>query len=109
VPFETTATISGGENEKIDYLVSELAQIEGDYNDDGVVDAADYVVFRKGGLTTGTYVTWRENFGESSLGGGGDAFSQASVPESSAMVLASLFGTLILGVRSRCARSHPSL
>jgi uncharacterized protein YkwD len=109
VPFETTATIASGQNEKIDYLASELAQIEGDYNNDGVVDAADYVVFRKGGLTTGTYATWRENFGESSLGSGGDAFSQASVPEPSAVVLASLFGTLILGVRSRSATPQPSL
>jgi hypothetical protein len=43
-------------------------QRAGDYNGDGAVDAADYVVWRKGLGTTHTqndYDTWRARFGES--------------------------------------------
>lgn len=75
----------------------------GDYNDDGVVDAADYVVWRNTlgttGLPLGTaadgngngevdaqdYLVWRDHFGE--LAGG--AVTLATVPEPhSAVVLA---------------------
>jgi hypothetical protein len=45
----------------------------GDYNRDGTVDAADYVVWRKGLGTTYTqadYDVWRANFGQT-IGGGG--------------------------------------
>jgi hypothetical protein len=57
---------------------------DGDYNDDGIVDAADYVTFRKyagttqtlpndphgGTIGTNQYNTWRENFGSTGGGGG---------------------------------------
>ena len=60
------------------------AGVDGDYNDDGTVDAADYVVFRKNEGTTNTlendpnggtidqrqYNTFRENFGETEGGSG---------------------------------------
>jgi probable HAF family extracellular repeat protein len=36
-----------------------------DYNGDGAVDAADYVVWRKSGGTPEGYTAWRENFGMS--------------------------------------------
>ena len=35
----------------------------GDYNGNGVVDAADYVVWRKTGGSATDYTTWRTNFG----------------------------------------------
>ena len=41
--FMTTASILNGENDKIDYLVSPIAALPGDYNNDGVVNTADYV------------------------------------------------------------------
>jgi len=47
----------------------------GDYNEDGTVDAADYVAWRKTpadfGGDPGGYTTWRENFGEGGAGGSG--------------------------------------
>jgi len=56
----------------------------GDYNDDGKVDAADYVAWRKipadFGGDPGGYNTWRENFGEGVAGGSG------AVPEPSTFV-----------------------
>jgi hypothetical protein len=62
--------------------------IAGDYNNDGKVDGADYVLWRKDpasyGGDPGGYDTWRANFGT----GSGSGASLASVPEpSSAMLL----------------------
>ena len=55
--------------------------VEGDYNGDGTVDAADYVLWRKtraasGGDPAG-YDTWRTNFGAAS----GAVRNLAAVPE----------------------------
>jgi hypothetical protein len=47
--------------------VAQITTQPGDYNKNGIVDAADYVVFSKG-LASGTYATWRANFGEGSPG-----------------------------------------
>jgi hypothetical protein len=47
----------------------ELAPFGGDYNADGTVNAADYPVYRKSNGLVGSYETWRQHFGESSLGG----------------------------------------
>ena len=58
----------------------------GDYNGNGVVDAADYVVWRKGLGTTFTqthYEIWRTHFGQSA----GSAVSLASVPEPASFTL----------------------
>jgi hypothetical protein len=80
--------------------------IAGDYNNNGFVDAADYVVWRNNVGTTnvlpndptgGTigatqYSTWRSNFGKTP--GSGSAFGQSStVPEP---------GTLVLGLLALC-------
>ena len=49
-----------------------VVNLNGDYNGDGVTDAADYVLWRKkydGGFIDG-YNTWRENFGASGPVGG---------------------------------------
>jgi hypothetical protein len=61
----------------------------GDYNEDGVVDAADYVAWRKtpgdfGGDPAG-YNTWRQNFGEAGSGGGSGA-----VPEPAGLLLVAM-------------------
>jgi T5SS/PEP-CTERM-associated repeat protein len=42
--------------------------LPGDFNDDGVVDAADFVMWRKLNLGSAAYNTWHQNYGES-LGG----------------------------------------
>jgi hypothetical protein len=70
----------------IDILVSEFPTtpaLAGDYNADGFVDAADYVVWRKGLSTTyipSDYNAWRANFGQSA-GSGSGVRSNARVPE----------------------------
>jgi hypothetical protein len=63
--------------------------ISGDYNNNGVVDAADYVVWRKSHGSQSDYTTWRANFGKPPGSGSatGASPSQASVPEPATLVL----------------------
>lgn len=56
----------------------------GDFNHNGTVDAADYVVWRKGLGTTYTqndYTIWRSNFGKTAGSAAGFAAGTSSVPE----------------------------
>jgi hypothetical protein len=91
------------------------AGIGGDFNQNNVVDAADYVTWRKNdlanaslpndnGLTTQAdrYALWRANFGQGTQTGAGSSLGNgAAVPEPSACLLA-VFGSLLLaGVRPR--------
>jgi hypothetical protein len=71
-------------------LVTVAVDLPGDHNGDGAVDAADYVAWRKdpdsfGGDPDG-YDDWRESFGSSGPGDGGQDFG-ASVPEPATMLL----------------------
>jgi hypothetical protein len=79
--------------------------LAGDYNDDGVVDAADYVVWRNnlngsislpndptpGSVSAADYQVWKSNFGAT---GGGGLVVGSAVPEpaTTMLVLLALFG-----------------
>jgi hypothetical protein len=66
--------------------------LQGDYNGDGKVDAADYVVWRKTDGTQNGYNTWRTNFGRTS-GSGASLAGATSVPEPATC---SLVGLILL-------------
>jgi hypothetical protein len=73
----------------------------GDYNNDGTVDAADYVVWRKylGTLfTTGHHDAWRTNFGAVLPPGAGGADLAAYVPEPATL------GMLLMAVAASLPR-----
>jgi hypothetical protein len=91
------------EIESIRVLLPEPAGVAGDFNDNGVVDAADYVVWRDnlnlavtlpndstpGSVSPADYDEWRANFGR--MAGGGAASGQAAaVPEPGTWVLFAL-------------------
>ncbi|QDT68614.1 hypothetical protein MalM25_15370 [Planctomycetes bacterium MalM25] len=94
-------------------LVDSEAPLTGDYNDDGVVDAADYTVWRdtlgdsadpsgsgadgndNGVIDNGDYTAWSDNYGDSSLS------LATAVPEPSSALLASL----LLGLGFRRSRN----
>jgi hypothetical protein len=57
----------------------------GDFNLDNSVDAADYVAWRKDGLTPQDYQTWQANFGNTYRSGAG--ISPAAIPEPASLVL----------------------
>jgi hypothetical protein len=80
--------------------------LAGDHNNDGVVDAADYVAWRKDpgnfGGEPGGYDTWRENFGNANPGSGGaNGSDPGSVPEPATCVLVATMLMVGLGMRRR--------
>jgi hypothetical protein len=79
------------------FVIQAQVVIPGDYNHNGIVDAADYVVWRKGLGTTFTqadYDQWRAHFGQTA-GGGSGASANAAVPEPSTLALL-IVGTLAM-------------
>ena len=85
-------------------LLIDAAPLPGDYNDDGTVDLADYVVWRDTDGNQPGYDAWRENFGNS-LGSATGFGSRAAVPEPMSAVLAVL-ATMALAVLVRLPRVH---
>ena len=91
-----------------------VESLAGDYNDDGIVNAADYTAWRNNvGTPAGTlpndvdggvigdaqYATWKANFGMSS-GMGAGSLSAVSVPEPSTAVML-IVGMLVVSCRRR--------
>jgi hypothetical protein len=66
----------------------------GDYNNDGKVDAADYVVWRKSNGSQQGYDDWRTNFGRTA--GSGSALGAGAVPEPASLAL------LLVGLAAVC-------
>jgi hypothetical protein len=73
--------------------------IPGDYNHDGRVDAADYLVWRKNDGTQAGYDVWRSNFGAT---GGGGSLSKEITPEPASAVLFILSTAGLTWVFRRC-------
>jgi autotransporter-associated beta strand protein len=101
--FASTLDVPVGFNINYNYLggnqialVGAPAGVPGDYNNNGTVDAADYVVWRKGGtlqnevdapgtVNAADYTAWRARFGNPS--GAGTSLDSAVVPEPSSVML----------------------
>lgn len=97
---------------KMDPIGSSTAFLPGDFNGDGVVDAADYTVWRdslgqtgvglpadgdhSGTVDQADYDLWKTNFG---LGGGSGASANTAVPEPSPLWMAEIAATILLVTR----------
>ncbi len=90
----------------------------GDYNEDGIVDAGDYVVWRNSlgdetalpndntpGVGPDDYDRWQAHFGDTNLGGLGSS-SGAAVPEPTTAFLASIAAILF---QTMFGRQRPKL
>lgn len=109
-----------------------FAFLPGDYNGNGVVDAADYTVWRDMSGQTGTglaadgtgddllgtpdgdvdefdFLFWRANFGNTLVGGSGSAEAVA-IPEPPSLKLVCLSGMILLGqhFRQSTSKRHDS-
>jgi hypothetical protein len=101
------------------YRITVVPRLSGDYNDDGSVDAADYVFWRNRlGLVVGMpnddtpgvgmddYDRWKANYGTTSMEGGG-AGAHGAIPEPSALALAALAAACCSGCRTIRGRRRP--
>ena len=95
-----------------------IVTIPGDYNQNGVVDAADFVLWRNtkgsanlaadgdenGSVDDGDYLVWRSNVGHTApaSGSGSGSGSSINAPEPSSLLL---FASLLLLSGSRASRS----
>ena len=61
------------------FVSNAVAHLPGDFNNDGTVDAADYVVWRKNDGTQTGYDAWRANFGDLVDVGNGSAATGSPV------------------------------
>jgi autotransporter-associated beta strand protein len=82
----------------------QAAGLAGDYNFDGVVDGADYIVWRKGpGYLASQYDLWRTNFG-APAGTGAAGVEGASVPEPATAML--MLSAMVLSILRFGRRRH---
>jgi autotransporter-associated beta strand protein len=92
--------------------------LSGDYNENGVVDAGDYVVWRNNlgneaalpnddtaGVGPDDYERWRAHFGETNLGGLGSS-SGAAVPEPATALLTAIASVLLQSMFGRQRPRH---
>jgi hypothetical protein len=105
----TYSLINNTANTSIDLQITAAPGLPGDYNNNGSVDAADYVLWRNGGplvnevADVGTvspqdYTEWRSRFGNT---GSGSGLGGPAVPEPTALVLLALgFGGGLARLRS---------
>jgi uncharacterized repeat protein (TIGR03803 family) len=75
----------GGSGTLFRFVIPPL--LAGDFNGDGVVNAADYVVWRKTDGTQAKFNLWRSNFGRTS---GGGSVTNVGVPEPASLALTAL-------------------
>jgi hypothetical protein len=105
-----------GFNWRVDYepnTVNLVVGIPGDYSDDGMVDAADYTLWRNAVGTTnrdfdgdgsgivdaGDYLVWKNHYGQMASGAGvGDL---SNVPEPASMLLGLIVAAWLTAVRRR--------
>jgi hypothetical protein len=102
----------------VDYIATP-AGVPGDYNQNGIVDAADYVFWRNvlgtaaalpnrdpgqaGNIGQADYDFWRRNFGKTSGAGSGDLAGASAVPEPASALLLTV-SCLLFGLAVSRAR-----
>jgi hypothetical protein len=89
-------------------LINPYAALAADFNSDGIVDSADYVVWRKGFGTIYTqddYELWRTQFGRTPGSGAGSGLGDATtVPEPAAIGLSIVAASVLAVLRARQRR-----
>jgi hypothetical protein len=95
--------------------------VAGDYNSDGTVNAADYVVWRDhsgqafqlpnevpevtpGMVTQDDYIAWQARFGNTSTAASADLLGLSTVPEPSTFVILAAGMSSLLGIGLRAIR-----
>jgi hypothetical protein len=81
------------------FVSNKVATVPGDFNFDGTVDAADFVMWRKTGGGQAAYDNWKKNF-DNSIGSGAGADARSAVPEPTTLSVLFLYVAALLRRRS---------
>jgi hypothetical protein len=94
----------GGDVGSPGFVPGVTAPLDGDHNGNGVVDAADYVWWRKNDGSAAGYNTWRTNFGRTAAAAGGMEVPSVPEPISGMMlaIAAMFFAVKSVPRRRRC-------
>jgi formylglycine-generating enzyme required for sulfatase activity len=90
------------ESAHVGFRVATVPTVPGDFNGNGVVDAADYTVWRNGlgtAFTQADYNVWKSHFGQST---GSGSVGGSEVPEPGTMTLSALAAIGLLVIRRQC-------
>jgi hypothetical protein len=103
--------LGGGPVDPVSYslawnVVVPSSYVPGDFNGDGSVDAADYVVWRKTGGSPAGYDLWRSNFGQTG-GSGTSVGTNAAIPEPETWVLLMFVAASWCLRRGACVHKTP--
>jgi hypothetical protein len=86
-------------------IIPDLPPLPGDFNHDGAVNAADYVVWRNSDGTQSGFDSWRANFGRSAgsdIGAASFTNAAATIPEPATVALALMaISTFVIVRRNR--------
>jgi hypothetical protein len=89
IPVDSTTSVQLTLNGELVASAPLPEDLQGDFNDDGHIDAADYVAWQKGlgvETTEDNYTLWRTNFGRTA-GGGALGQTPFAVPEPASLLL----------------------
>jgi len=89
-----------GSQESLVTFEGSVGPLPGDFNGDDIVDAADYVVWRKNFGTQTSYDVWRAHFGQTA-GSGSSTVANTTVPEPTTLVM-----LIVATVGIRLRRRH---
>jgi T5SS/PEP-CTERM-associated repeat protein len=118
---ENLPALSGGLGWDVQYganavILAVVSALAGDFNADGIVDAADYTVWRNnlgdahesdlhhngdgGGVTASDYLWWKQHYGNA-ISGSGAAIDNASIVPEPTAILTMVTGLIALSFRRR--------
>ena len=91
----------------------------GDYNKNGEVDAADYVLWKQGGplanevdnlgtVNGADYTEWRARFGNTNIPPGSGASASAAIPEPGTIAMLMVVLGIVTNVKRRRGKSQSS-
>lgn len=99
--FGTSTSGFGGVRLNAIELNAVPTSLPGDFNGDGTVNTADYVVWRKTDGSPAGYLAWVNNFGNTASGAGGSVTETVPEPSTAVLVMLAAAMTAAAGHRRR--------
>ena len=105
-PDGETLVYRAEQDDEMQLYAVAFESLPGDFNGDGLVDAADYTTWRDGlgsKYSSDDYAKWKTNFGRGSGGGASGLAAQLAVPEPAGWILLNILLSVIWSLRRKAA------